>query len=332
MKFDYFMGWLATTIQHPGDQGEVAVVVKGVEGCGKGIVARAIMRLFGQHALTISNSKHLTGNFNAHLQDCVFLFADEALFAGDPTHVGVLKAIITEPTITIEGKYQRAVNAKNCLHLFMASNNEWVVPAGMEARRFFVIEASSDRVNDYEYFGAISSELENGGHAAMLYDLMHYDLSRFNVRAVPQTHELGEQKKQSLPIPEQWWIDCLQRGYVFKSKLGLESVFGKWHEEASTELLFASYSEFAQSRRERHPLTRETLGRFLVRVGARYRRLHRAATGEHMTDNTVAGGRVAEPVIGDRPTGYALGSLALARDGFCARTGLSFAWPEDDGP
>ena len=37
----------------------------------------------GQHALKISNAKHLVGNFNSHLRDCVFLFADEAFFAGD---------------------------------------------------------------------------------------------------------------------------------------------------------------------------------------------------------------------------------------------------------
>ena len=81
--FNYLMGWLARLVQHPGEPGEVAVVMRGGEGTGKGTIARAAKHLFGQHGLAISNGKHLTGNFNHHLLDCVFLFADEAFFAGD---------------------------------------------------------------------------------------------------------------------------------------------------------------------------------------------------------------------------------------------------------
>ena len=96
-------------VQHPAEQGETAVVMRGGEGTGKGTLARALKRILGQHALAISNAKHLTGNFNAHLRDAVFLFADEAFYAGDKQHVGVLKRMITEPNLMIAAKYQNAV-------------------------------------------------------------------------------------------------------------------------------------------------------------------------------------------------------------------------------
>ena len=67
-------------------------------------MANALKRIIGQHGLTISNSRHLVGNFNAHLRDCIFLFADEAFFAGDKQHVGVLNSLITDDTLTVEGK------------------------------------------------------------------------------------------------------------------------------------------------------------------------------------------------------------------------------------
>ncbi len=111
------LDWLADVVQHPDRQGEVALVLCGPEGCGKGLLARAMKYLLGQHGLAISNAKHLTGNFNAHLRDTVLLFADEAFYAGDRTHVGVFKALITEPYLTIEGKYQNPVLAKNYLHI-----------------------------------------------------------------------------------------------------------------------------------------------------------------------------------------------------------------------
>ena len=252
VRFDYLMGWMARMVQRPAEQGEVAVVLKGGEGTGKGTLAKALLRLTGHHGLAINNSRHLVGNFNGHLRDAVFLFADEALFAGDRAHVGVLKSLITEPYLTVEAKFQNAVQQPNFLHVMMASNEEWVVPAAMDARRFFVLEVSEARKSDHPYFAAIWAQMEAGGYEAMLHELLSLDLATFNVRAVPTTEGLQRQRKLSLGTTEAWWLDCLERGYVFRSKLGLEEHFGIWHEKVTTEVLHASYVEFANGRRERH--------------------------------------------------------------------------------
>jgi hypothetical protein len=254
--YDYLMDWMARLIQFPAQQGEVAVVLKGIEGTGKGILARALLYILGQHGLAINHSKHLTGNFNAHLQDCVFLFADEAFYAGDRAHVGVLKALITEPTLTIEAKYANAIQAPNFIHLMMASNEDWVVPASIAARRFLVLLTAATKVGNRTYFTAIQKQMETGGYEAMLYELQHRDLTDFNVRDVPDTDGLQEQRKLSLGTSEGWWMDVLHRGYIYKSKLGLDDHFGQWHDTVSTEVLFASYSEYAKSRNERHPMAR----------------------------------------------------------------------------
>ncbi len=150
--------------QRPVEQGEVAVVMKGCEGTGKGTLAKALMRMMGQHGLAVSNAKHLIGNFNGHLRDAVFLFCDEAFFAGDRAHVGVLKSLITEPYLTVEAKFQNAVQQPNFLHVMMASNEEWVVPASMDARRFFVLVVSEAKKNDHAYFAAIWKQMEAGGY------------------------------------------------------------------------------------------------------------------------------------------------------------------------
>ena len=67
--FDWLMGWMARLVQRPGEQGEVAVVMRGIEGCGKGTLAKVLLHILGQHGLAINNPKHLTGNFNGHLRD-----------------------------------------------------------------------------------------------------------------------------------------------------------------------------------------------------------------------------------------------------------------------
>ena len=256
-----------------------------------------------------------------------------AVFAGDRQHVGVLKSLITEPYLTIEGKYQNGVQTPNFLHVMMASNEEWVVPASLEARRFCCHEVSDAHKDDHAYFGAIWEQMEAGGYAAMLYDLLHIDVTTFNVRRVPVTDGLQQQKMLSLDTNKSWWLDVLHRGYVFRSKLGLEDFFSKWHDEVATELLYASYADFAEKRRDRHPLGREMFGKFMVSLGTKPQRLRKLAVGEHMTDASNASGgttRKAEPILHPRPPAYHLGALAEARAAFTGFTKLPVEWPQQD--
>jgi hypothetical protein len=150
--FEYLMNWAALMFQQPGRQGEVAVVIRGTKGCGKGIFFQCLRKAWGQHGVYISNAKHLTGNFNAHLRDCVFLFADEAFFASDRQHEGILKGLVTDPVLPIEAKRQNLVLVANRLHIGMASNSDWVIPASHDERRYFMMNASDHRVGQFNYF------------------------------------------------------------------------------------------------------------------------------------------------------------------------------------
>jgi hypothetical protein len=174
--------------------------------------------------------------------------------------------------------------------------------------------------------------MKNGGYEAMLHDLLNYDLTFFNHRNAPKTTGLQEQKKLSLGTSEAWWMDVLYRGYVWKSKHGLEDYFGEWHDDATTEVLFSSYTEFAKAKNERHPMSRETFGAFLGTMGAKWMRLTNGVTGERVADVKVNDygdtKRKAELIKQPRPTGYRLGSLPDARDAFTQKTKLPIKWPE----
>jgi hypothetical protein len=116
--------------------------------------------MFGQHGMRISNSKHLIGNFNAHLQDCCFLYADESIYAGNHAQDNMLKGLITDDTLIIERKGIDAVSMPNRLKIVMASNNDWVVSASSDERRYFVLEVSSQyRGKNAEYFTPLRLEM-----------------------------------------------------------------------------------------------------------------------------------------------------------------------------
>jgi hypothetical protein len=195
--YEYLLSWMAYAVQNPGKPGEVAVMMRGKEGVGKGVAAKEFGYLFGAHFRHVVHAKHLTGHFNAHLQQCSVLFADEAFFAGDRSHESTLKALITEGTLMIEPKGVDPFPVRNCIHLIMSSNADWVVPAGAEARRYFVLNVADTHIQDSDYFEAIVRQMETGGREALVDLLGDRDLSDFNIRGVPQTEALAEQKQHS---------------------------------------------------------------------------------------------------------------------------------------
>jgi phage/plasmid primase-like uncharacterized protein len=194
----YNFQWMAWTYQNPGRQAEVALVFRGLKGTGKGTLGNAMCRTFGPHGLQISNGKHLVGSFNMHMSQCTFLFADEAYWPGAKEGEGALKRLITEPTLTIETKGVDLFAVANRLHVMIAGNDPWLVPASGDERRFAVNDVSDHRRGDQAYFRALYAEMNNGGLAAMLHDMLAFDLKRWHPRYdVPQSDALQKQKAMS---------------------------------------------------------------------------------------------------------------------------------------
>ncbi len=196
----YILDWLAYSVQRPHLPAEVALVFRGGKGTGKGTLGRAFYRLFGRHGLHITSPTLLTGRFNEHLRDCVALFADEAFWAGDKQGESILKGLVTEPMITYEGKGTNAKMGRNCIHIIMASNSEWVVPAGVDdERRFSAFDVDPVFRNDKAFFTALHRQLDQGGLGRLLYDLQERDVSDFDpIHDTPATKALGDQKLQGI--------------------------------------------------------------------------------------------------------------------------------------
>jgi hypothetical protein len=343
---DYLLNWLALMVQYPEKPGEIAIVIRSdEEGTGKGLLARYLVKLCGQHGLHITHAPHLTGRFNDHLHDCVFLFADEAFFAGDKAHGDVLKGLITEYTLTIEGKYRPVVTARNRLHLLIVSNRDWVVPASITARRFAVYEALDTHRNDRPYFHAIVDQMELGGLAAMLSELLRRDISGFDVRDFPETGELREQKALSLPSLDRWWLDVLARGYLYESRHGTPW-FRDWHEFYSTALLMNSYLQWCTKNRPFDRKNINQLGTFLSKIYQAKRpdgeypayeieSIDRSETREIVskTGTVLSPGRSLDEVAivyKNRPHGYGVGELVEARVRFSEmREGIDMPWGLD---
>jgi hypothetical protein len=254
--YNYLIGWMARAVQCPDGPGEVALVLRGPRGTGKSFFAKEFGGLFGRHFLQVSDSKHLVGSFNAHLRDTVVLFGDEAFFAGDKKHESVLKTLVTEEHIVIEGKGVDAEAAPNYTHLILASNDDWVIPAGLDERRFFVLDVGAARKQDHGYFRAIRAALEGGGRENLLHYLLTYSLADFEVRVVPNTLALQEQKIFSMSPETTWFFEKLVDGRILKRH-------GKWEGRAAKDELYDDYIHDLRDQGRNFRLSRTSLGRFI---------------------------------------------------------------------
>jgi hypothetical protein len=217
---DYILRWAAWIVQHPGERAEVALVLKGAKGCGKGVFVRALTQCFGEHGMQIANQEHLVGKFNGHLRSSLFLFADEAFWAGDKKGESVLKGLITEPVLTIEQKAIDAVQWPNRLKIAMAANADWVVPASAGERRYAIFGCADTyvrgRCNEAErdaYFSALHFELDHGGLEAMLYDLLH-SISGTGIRArFMKPTRSASRKSKACRRSKSGWSKCYRTAH-----------------------------------------------------------------------------------------------------------------------
>jgi hypothetical protein len=317
--FDYLMNWLARAVQQPGSPGEVAIVLKGRRGTGKSMFARTIGSLFGRHFLHVSDPKHLVGSFNSHLRDCIILFGDEAFFAGDKKHESVLKTLITEPYITFEAKGVDAESGPNYTHLIMASNDSWVVPAGNDERRYFVLDVADTQMQNSAYFAKIMHQLDNGGREALLHDLMTRDISEFEVRSVPKTEALQEQKLLSMSQEEEWWFNKLTEGRLLSNHT-------EWRGEVEKEELFQDFYNYMQKLGSYRRASKTSLTRFLGNVCPR----GFPETKQRWVDREVIGGDGWKTTRRDRPYFYMFPDLGECRKLWDSKFGGGSNWPADD--
>ena len=280
LLFEYLLNWCAYTLQKADRPAGVAVVLRGLKGVGKGILGNFLLSIWGQHGIQITNPKHLTGNFNQHLMDKCFVFADEAYFAGDRVNEGVLKGLITENHLNIEPKGVNMFSVNACFKILMATNSDWAVPVSSDERRFIVLDVSDKRKGDLEYFAKLSEHCKLAGtKAAFLNDMLYRDIKAFNPQNVIETAGMKDQRLYSLDSVGQFIFDGLSEGHwgiEYKDKDGDRQVSYDWHDMMAKSDLYSAYLYFCDMtgrRSEYSRRSRDYFSKYLHKVFGNSRRL-----------------------------------------------------------
>lgn len=236
--YRWIFAWFAHMVQRPRERLGTALVIRGGQGSGKTKIGQTFGSLLLAHYFLVDDPRYLVGNFNAHMASCLLLQADEGFWAGDKGAEGRLKGLITADTQMIESKGVDPIRLKNFVRVLITSNHDWVIPAGKDERRFCVLNISDAVAQNHDYFREMDEELAAGGRESLLADLLAFDLSTVNLRQIPHTGALLEQKLRSLDPLESWWLERLMAGSP-------TSKGSAWVEEAPTEGMFDDYIAMA---------------------------------------------------------------------------------------
>ena len=190
----------------------------------------------------ITNPRHLTGNFNAHLIDCLLLFADEAFWAGDKSAEGAMKTLVTEEFRAVEIKNKNVFQARNFTRLLIASNKSWVVPSELHDRRFVILDVNPRRKRDTDFFGKMIRQMESGGYEALLWFLMNQKLEEDLRNCMPETNAMRDSKVHSMTPVQAFWYECLVEGMF--------DTVQNWEGPHVKSFIFNLFKD--QSRRNKH--------------------------------------------------------------------------------
>ena len=217
VSFAYLIQWLAHLFQRPDQKPNVAIVLKSVEGTGKGTMVEPLLKILGSHANKTNGAYALAGRFNGIVANRLLIFADEVDLT-DKHVADRLKSIITETTVNMERKGLEMEPLPNYSRLIFASNHSRVINAGPRERRYLILEPDDTKAQDSDYFKKLWAWVNDEGAAKLLYYLLQVDISGFDPYKCPQTKALIDEKLESLTGVNLFFYEQITKDEPFDGK------------------------------------------------------------------------------------------------------------------
>lgn len=299
--YDWLLDWCAYVLQNIGrKRPRTALVLQGGQGIGKTSFAKIFEKIFGRkHYIEITNPDQLTGRFNFMLMDKIFIYANEAFFAGNKKDASNLKAQITEEYRTIEKKYVDGFSVRNHSVYLFDSNSDRVINAERDDRRYFVLKVSESCKDKKNYWNELKEQIDNGEAEAFLYDMLYRKITN-DIHKTPKTDALKEQKIESFDLFTNWWIIILEAGEF--------EFFGNTFD---SESLFKKYEEYEQIKKHSTDRAKPKLS-----ISRRIKKIHQSFKSHDQTTN--AEGRRYRP--------WTLPDIEIARSDFDAHISHNLQW------
>ena len=234
--YQYFIKWIGQMIQFPSVK-TVSPVIIGEQGAGKNTIVRLIEKMLGEKKVfeTADPARYVWGNFNACMANAYLVCLNELNKKDTIEADGKIKALITDPKLTINTKGVSEYNIKSYHRFIMFSNGSDPIQTTDGDRRKFIIKASNELCGNKEYFADFYKMLDDVDVMKTMYEYFKSipDLKDFAKLDLPVT-EYQKVLKEYNKSPVQQWIEFFAHSRTGTHKIkasDLFDIFTEWKNE-----------------------------------------------------------------------------------------------------
>lgn len=171
--YKYIVSWLAGLFTD--GINKTALVMISKQGCGKGTLIEFLELLLKRSNMYVSSGiTAVTQKHNTAIQGKRLIVINEMSSTKDEwrSNFDKLKALITDPTVSIEPKGINPYTVDNISNFILMSNHRDSVIVEQSDRRNAVFEMSDAHMNDTDYFGRIRASCFNQDVADAFYSYL----------------------------------------------------------------------------------------------------------------------------------------------------------------
>lgn len=215
--FDY----IAHNARFPGHKIPWSPLVQSGEGAGKGALKRVIKHVMGGPYVHFPNAKEMVesgSKFNAWMRAKLFILCDEIKVDERRDMIEVLKPMISEEEIEIQGKGVDQDKEDNYSNWAFFSNFKDAIPVNRNGRRFAIFYSAIQSVDDLlargmdeAYFNAFYAWLDGGGKEIVAHWLLNYPIEKGGIpMRAPLTSSSSAAVRYSRGPIEQMILDAVE--------------------------------------------------------------------------------------------------------------------------
>lgn len=224
------MTYMAAIVQNPGQKFQWCPLIQGPQGNGKTILIECMTNAVGHKYCHLPNARDLGGNgskFTAWLQRKLFIGVEEIYCADRREVTEMLKPLITNRRVEIQGKGADQITGDNRTNWLMLTNHKDAIPIDNNDRRYCILycaQQSADEIiadgMDSKYFNDLYNWLrKSDGFAIVTNFLLEYQCdAKFNpselggIMRAPKTTSTSEAVILSIGVIEQEVLEAVEQG------------------------------------------------------------------------------------------------------------------------
>jgi hypothetical protein len=159
---EYLLNWFAHIVQYPAYKSRVCLVIQGLQGSGKSMIAEKLMaKIIGAEKMFITGKTDKAFGKFSDLQGKLLCILNEANGKDTFELNETLKDNITCDILQLEKKGMDILEVKDYVNYIFTTNNINAVKITEDDRRFMPFSVDNSMKNNKEYFTNLNADLEN---------------------------------------------------------------------------------------------------------------------------------------------------------------------------